>query len=158
MWREGGSPLFTSDERAVVEPNSDLIAMALAVIGFIIFISVMAHTYQIYQEKTLIAQHYDDAASLAGLLRNDPVLTAPDRPDLIDASRVESLGAGDISELKDRYGTRYDFSFKVEAPPIYCKVVGTSEDLGVSASIPVTIRLNEAKEMPGTLTVKIWER
>ncbi len=150
--------MFTSDERAVVEPNSDLIAMALAVIGFIIFISVMAHTYQVYQEKTLIAQHYDDAASLAGLLRNDPVLTAPDRPDLIDASRVESLGAGDISELKDRYGTRYDFSFKVEAPPIYSKVVGTSEDLGVSASIPVTIRLNEAEEMPGTLTVKIWER
>ena len=77
---------------------------------------------------------------------------------MIDASRVESLGAGDISELKDRYGTRYDFSFKVEAPPIYSKVVGTSEDLGVSASIPVTIRLNEAEEMPGTLTVKIWER
>ena len=150
--------MFTSDERAVVEPNSDLIAMALAVIGFIIFISVMAHTYQVYQEKTLIAQHYGDAASLAGLLRNDPVLTAPGRPDLIDAYRVESLGAGDISELKDRYGTRYDFSFKVEAPPTYSKVVGTSEDLGVSASIPVTIRLNEAEEMPGTLTVKLWER
>lgn len=158
MWREGGSLLFTSDEQAVVEPNSDLIAMALAVIGFVIFISVMAHTYQVYQEKTFIAQHYDDAVSLAGLLRNDPVLTAPDRPDLIDASRVESLGAGDISKLKDRYGTRYDFSFKVEAPPNYSKVVGTSEDLGVSASIPVTIRLNEAEEIPGTLTVKIWER
>jgi hypothetical protein len=150
--------LFTSDEQAVVEPNSDLVAMALAVIGFVIFISVMAHTYQVYQEKTYIAQHYDDAASLAGLLRNDPLLTAPGRPDLIDASRVESLGAGDISELKDRYGTRYDFSFKVEAPPSYSKVVGTSEDLGVSASIPVTIRLNEAEEMPGTLTVKLWER
>lgn len=158
MWREGGSPLFTSDEQAVVEPNSDLVAMALAVIGFVIFISVMAHTYQVYQEKTYIAQHYDDAASLAGLLRNDPLLTAPGRPDLIDASRVESMGAGDISELKDRYGTRYDFSFKVEAPPTYSKVVGTSEDLGVSASIPVTIRLNEAEEMPGTLTVKLWER
>ncbi len=150
--------MFTSNERAVVEPNSDLVAMALAVIGFVIFISLMSHTYQVYQEKTFIAQHYDDAASLAGLLRNDPLLTAPERPDLIDASRVESLGAGDISELEDRYGTRYDFSFKVEVPPIYSKVVGTSEDLGVSASIPVTIRLNEAEEMPGTLTVKIWEK
>ncbi len=150
--------MFTSDEQAVVEPNSDLVAMALAVIGFVIFISVMAHTYQVYQEKTYIAQHYDDAASLAGLLRNDPLLTAPGRPDLIDAFRVESMSAGDIGELKDRYGTRYDFSFKVEAPPTYSKVVGTSEDLGVSASIPVTIRLNEAEEIPGTLTVKLWER
>ena len=69
--------MFTNDERAVVEPNSDLVAMALAVIGFVIFVSVMAHTYQVYQEKTFIAQHYDDAASLAGLLRNDPLLTAP---------------------------------------------------------------------------------
>jgi len=51
--------------------------MALAVIGFVIFISVMAHTYQIYQEKTLIVQHYDDALSLAGLLENDPLLTYP---------------------------------------------------------------------------------
>jgi len=58
--------LFTKDERAVVEPNSDLVVMVLAVIGFVIFISVMAHTYQIYQEKTLIAQHYDDAVSLQG--------------------------------------------------------------------------------------------
>ena len=149
--------MFTKDERAVVEPNSDLVAMALAVIGFMIFISVMAHTYQIYQEKTLIAQHYDDAVSLTGLLRNDPLLTDPDRPELIDASRIESIGAGDISELKGKYVTYYNFSFKVEVPPTYSKVVGTSEDLGVSASIPVTIRLNEVKEMPGTLTVKIWE-
>ena len=150
--------MFTSDEQAVVEPNSDLVAMALAVIGFVIFISVMAHTYQVYQDKTFIAQHYDDAASLAGLLGNDPILTVPGRTGLIDASRVEELGTGDINELKNRYGTRYGFSFKVEVPQIYSKVVGTSKDLGVSASIPVTVRLNEVEEMPGTLTVKIWEK
>ena len=158
MWRKGGSLLFTSNERAVVEPNSDLVAMALAVIGFLIFISVMAHTYQVYQDKTFIAQHYDDAVSLAGLLRNDPLLNAPERHGLIDASRVEELDVGDINELKDRYSTHYGFSFKVEVPQIYSKVVGTSKDLGVSASIPVTIRLNEVEEMPGTLTVKIWEK
>ncbi len=150
--------MFTRDERGVVEPNSDMVAMALAVIGFVIFISVMAHTYQIYQEKTFIAQHYDDAVSLAGLLRNDPLLTVRGCPVLIDASRVESMDAGDINELRDKYATRYNFSFKIEVPPTYSKVVGTSEDLGVSASIPVTIRLNEVKEMPGTLTVKIWEK
>lgn len=150
--------MFTRDERAVVEPNSDMVAMALAVIGFVIFISVMAHTYQVYQEKTFIAQHYGDAVSLAELLGNDPLLTVTRCPGLIDASRVESMDAGDINELKSKYATRYDFSFKIEVEPTYSKVVGTSEDLGVSASIPVTIRLNEAEEMPGTLTVKLWER
>jgi len=150
--------LFTKDERAVVEPNSDLVVMVLAVIGFVIFISVMAHTYQIYQEKTLIAQHYDDAVSLAGMLGNDPLLTVPCCPEMIDASRVESMDTGNINELRDRYATHYDFSFKIEVPPTYSKVVGTSEDLGISASIPVTIRLNDVEEMPGTLTVKIWEK
>ena len=150
--------LFTSDERGIVEPNSDMVAMALSVIGFIIFVSLIAHSYQVYDEKTYIAQHYSDAASLAGLLRNEPMLTAPDRPDLIDAARIESLTPGDIEGLKDRYGTRYGFSFKVEVPPMYSKVVGSAEELGVSASVPVTIRLNEVDELPGSLTVKIWEK
>jgi len=150
--------LFSKDERGVVEPGSELVVMALAAIGFVIFISVMAHTYQIYQEKTLIVQHYNDAVSLAGLLRNDPLLTDPYCPGLIDASRIESMGAKDIEELKGKYAARYNFSFKIEVPPTYSKVVGTSEELGISASIPVTIRLNDVEEMPGTLTVKIWEK
>ncbi|MBE0524617.1 MAG: hypothetical protein IBX40_09845 [Methanosarcinales archaeon] len=149
--------MFTN-EKGLVEPNSDLVAMALAVVGFIIFVSLVAHTYQVYQEKTYIAEHYDDAASLAELLMKNPALTAADRPDLIDASRIEALGPEDIQELKERYGTRYDFSFKIEVLPYYRKVVGNSPDMGVSASVPVTIRLNEANEMPGTLTVKIWEK
>ena len=149
--------MFTN-EKGIVEPNSDLVAMALAIIGFIIFVSLVTHTYQVHQEKTYIAEHYGDAASLAELLMKNPALTAPDRPDLIDASRIEALGPEDILELKERYGTRYDFSFKIEVPPFYRKVMGTSPDMGVSASVPVTIRLNEAKEMPGTLTVKIWEK
>ena len=150
--------MFTKDERGVVEPNSDLVVMVLAVIGFVIFISVISQTYQIYQEKTLIAQHYDDALSLAELLGNDPLLTVSRRPELIDASRIESMDAEDINELKSKYAAGYNFSFKIEVPPTYSKVVGTSEELGISASVPVTIRLNDVEEMPGTLTVKIWEK
>jgi len=150
--------LFTKDERAIVEPNSDMVAMVLAVIGFVIFIAVIAQTYQIYQEKTLIAQQYGDALSLAELLGNDPLLTVPRCPELIDASRVESLDVGGINELRGKYAARYNFSFKIEVPPTYSKVVGTSEELGMSASVPVTIKLNEVEEMPGTLTVKIWEK
>lgn len=149
--------MFTN-ENGLLEPNSDLIAMALAVVGFIIFVFLITHTYQIYQEKTYIAQHYDDAASLAEMLIKNPAFTAPDRSDLIDAARIEALGPEDIQELKERYGTRYDFSFKIEGPPSYRKVVGSSPDMGVSASVPVTIRLNEANEIPGTFTVKIWEK
>jgi len=153
----GGLLLFTSDERGIVEPNSDLVAMVLSVIGFIIFVSLIAHSYQVYDEKTYIAQHYDNAASLAELLKNEPMLMTPDRLDMIDADRIESLTPGDIKKLNGIYGARYGFSFKVEVPPTYSRVVGTAEELGVSASVPVTMRFNEVDEQPGTLTVKIWE-
>lgn len=149
--------MFTSDERGIVEPNSDMVAMVLSVIGFIIFVSLIAHSYQVYDEKTYIAQHYDDAASLAGLLKNEPILMTPDRLDMIDAAKIECLNLEETEKLKVMYGTRYDFSFKLEVPPTYSRVVGTAEELGVSASVPVTVRFNEVDELPGTLTVKIWE-
>jgi len=34
------------------------------------------------------------------------------------------MGAKDIEELKGKYATRYNFSFKIEVPPTYSKVVG----------------------------------
>jgi hypothetical protein len=30
--------------------------------------------------------------------------------------------------------------------------------IGISASIPVTVRFNDVEEQPGTLTVKIWRK
>lgn len=148
--------MFTSDERGLVEPNSDLVAMAIAVIGFVIFVALVAHTYQVSQQTTYIVQHYGDAVNLAELLMRDPALYAPGRPDLLDAARIEGLTAEDVMQLEERYGRHYNFSFKVEVPPSYIHIVGASADIGVSASVPATIRLNEATEMPGTFSVKIW--
>ena len=150
--------MFTSDEKGIVEPGSDLVVMMLAVTGFVIFIAVAMHMYGIYQEKTYIAQHYNDASSLAQLLKTDPLFTITSRPDLIDISKLELLTQQDAEDLKQHYSTSYDFAFKFEAQPSYNKVVGTSPDMGVSACVPVTIRLNEVQEIPGTLTVKIWEK
>lgn len=150
--------MFTSDEKGIVEPNSDLIAMALAVIGCIIFIALVSHIYDIYQEKTDIVQHYDDACGLAKLLKTDPVFTITDRPDLIDISRLESLSPEEIGNLTSRYNRSFDFVFKFEALPYYSKVIGTAKDEGICASVPVTIKLNDVREVPGILTVKIWEK
>jgi hypothetical protein len=55
--------------------------------------------------------------------------------------------------------------FKVEsnsgerAYTIVIKKQGFAEPkAGVSASIPVTIGLNDVEEIPGTLTVRIWSK
>lgn len=156
--------LFTSDERGVMEPYTELPAMALATVGFVIFIALVAQAYSTYQQKAFIAEHYQDAANLAEKLGKDSMIASSVRPDLIDASRIEAL-SHDPKELMEKYGAYYNFMFKIEVNSenrrysVIVKNPKISEpDNGVSASRPVTVRLNEVQELPGMLTVKIWRK
>lgn len=155
---------FTSDERGVMEPYTELPAMALATVGFVIFIALVAQAYSTYQQKAFIADHYQDAANLAEKLGKDSMIASSVRPDLIDAGRIEAL-AHDPKELMEKYGAYYNFMFKIEvnsesrAYIIIVKDPKIAEPgTGVSASAPVTVRLNEVQELPGVLTVKIWRK
>lgn len=162
-WR-GTMSSFISDDRAVVEPHGDLPAMALAVVGFIVFIAVISQAYVAFQNKAFIAENYQDAANLAEKLSRDASLTGSLRPDVIEAAKLEELG-NDPQELMKKYGAHYNFVLKVEVDTMsrrYTKIIKdpdiSQSKYGVSSSIPVTVRLNEAQELPGTLTVKIWRK
>jgi hypothetical protein len=152
---------FINDERGVIEPYTELPAMALAVIGFIVFIAVITQAYAAYQEKSFIAGHYQDAANLAGKLGKDESL-AGNRPGIIDSAKLETI-KNDPAEIIKKYGSYYNFMFKVEsnsnkrAYSIVIKSTGESK-IGVSASIPVIVKFNDVEEQPGTLTVKIWSK
>lgn len=155
---------FINDEKGVMEPYTDLPAMALAVIGFMIFIGILSGAYSSYQEKAFIAEHYQDAGNLALKLSRDISLTGPGRPDTIDASLIEEI-KNKPDEILQKYGTHYNMVFKVETFSEgreyrwVIKKQGISYDKnGISASLPVTVRINDVKELPGTLTVKIWEK
>jgi hypothetical protein len=155
---------FISDDRAVVEPHADMPAMALAVVGFIVFIAVMSQAYGAFQNKAFIAENYQDAANLAEKLSRDASLTGSLRPDVIDAAKLEELG-NDPQELMKKYDAHYNFILKVEVDTesrTYTKIIKDPDisysKYGLSSSIPVTVRLNEAQELPGTLTVKIWRK
>ncbi|MCX9084407.1 MAG: hypothetical protein OIN87_06385 [Candidatus Methanoperedens sp.] len=154
---------FFSDDRGMIEPYSELPAMALAVVGFIIFMAVLAQTYMTYQEKSFIAGHYQDASNLANKLGQDSSLIGT-RPGIIDTEKLENLKK-DPNEILEKYGSYYNLMFKVESNSmersynIIIKKPGSSDPkAGVSASIPVTIRLNDVEELPGTLTVRIWSK
>lgn len=153
---------FTSDERAVIEPHVDMPAMALAVVGFMVFIVIMSQAYGTYQQKAFISENYQDAANLAEKLSRDSMLTGSVRPDVIDAQRLEELGK-DPDELMNKYGAYYYFMFKVEVDSgrkysiIIIPDISVPE-YGISSSIPVTVRINDAQELPGKLTVKIWRK
>ena len=152
---------FINDEKGVIEPYSELPAMALAVVGFIVFIAVITQAYAAYQDKSFIAGHYQDAVNLAEKLGRESSLEGS-RPGIIDSTKLENL-KNDPAELFRKYGSYYNFMFKVEsnsknrAYSIVMKSPGFNESkIGVSASIPVTVRFNDVEERPGTLTVKIW--
>ena len=154
---------FIRDEKGVIEPYSELPAMALAVVGFIVFIAVFTQAYAVYQEKSFIAGHYQDAANLAVKLASDGSLEGS-RPGIIDSVKLETL-KNDPAEIFRKYGSYYNFMFKVESyseKREYRIVIKNPEfnesKIGVSASIPVTVRLNDVEEQPGTLTVKIWSK
>ena len=152
---------FINDEKGIIEPYTELPAMALAVVGFIVFIAVLTQAHMAYQEKSFIAGHYQDAANLAQKLSKDSALTGGS-PGVIDSVELEKL---DPAEIFRQYGYYYNFMFKIDSNSenrAY-NIVIKSPDLreskmGVSASIPVTVRFNDVEEQPGTLTVKIWRK
>ncbi len=154
---------FISDERAVVEPHADMPAMALAIVGFIVFIAIMSQAYGTFQQKSFISENYQDAANLAEKLSRESMLTGSARPDVIDASHLEEVRK-DPDELMDKYGAYYNFMFKVEADANgrkYSRIITPDTpvpEYGVSSSIPVTVRLNDAQELGGTLSVMIWRK
>ena len=154
---------FINDDRGMIEPYSELPAMALAVVGFIVFMAVLAQAYTTYQEKSFIAGHFQDASNLASKLGKDSSLTGT-RPGMIDSGKLETL-KNDPDEIIKKYGSYYNFMFKVEsnsgerAYSIIIKKPNSGEPkTGVSASIPVTVALNDVEEIPGTLTVRIWSK
>ena len=152
---------FFHNEKGSIEPYTELPAMALAVIGFVVFIAVVTQAYTTYQEKSFISGHYQDAANLARKLGSDSALTGG-RPGVIDSGRLETLNTAEIFQ---RYGSYYNFMFKIDSnsEKRTYSVVFKNHDfgeskIGVSASIPTTVRFNDVEEQPGTLTVKIWRR
>src|SRR5659263_35398 len=104
---------FIKNEKGIIEPYSELPAMALAVIGFIVFIAVLTQAYTTYQEKSFIAGHFQDASNLAKKLGKDNSLTGT-RPGHIDSGKLESL-KNDPDEILKKYGSYYNFMFKVES-------------------------------------------
>jgi len=152
---------FFHDEKGLIEPYTELPAMALAVVGFIVFIAVVSQAYTAYQEKSFIAEHYQDAANLVQKLSRDSMLTGG-RPGIIDSGRLETLNTAEIFQ---QYGSYYNFMFKIDSDSekrtysVVFKDPDSGESkIGISASIPMTVRFNDVEEQPGTLTVKIWRK
>jgi len=105
---------FINDEKGVIEPYTELPAMALAVIGFIVFIAVI--TSQAYAS---ISGEVFHSRSLPGCSKScreagQRWIFAGSRPGIIDSEKLETI-KNDPSEIIKKYGSYYNFMFKVES-------------------------------------------
>jgi hypothetical protein len=55
---------FINDDRAILEPQNDIFATALLVLGFVIFACVVSKTYIAHQDSSFALENYEQASLL----------------------------------------------------------------------------------------------
>ena len=159
---------FTNDERAFLEPNNDIIATALVVIGFVVFAAILSKTFIVFNDNSQALEKYEQAAMIAQDITSYPPLYGS-RPELISAEVLDriatpSMYAEEHYMFFHRFSANLDFYVEVSTDDgNYQWIIeeGTSSTDGrdiIAASVPVVIELgSNARCVPGTITVKIMQ-
>jgi hypothetical protein len=168
--RKKSGTLILRDERGVLEPHSDVIATALAIIGFVVFAALLSRAYMGYEDRSFALENYESASFLAGTLAEAPALR-DENPGTLSASALDKLsGPGGHDERMKFFAAfsgNYPFLVEIRTgdgkwqwliepeiiEPGY--LIGKQEK--VAASVPVVIKLNPAESVPGTLTVVLYK-
>jgi len=149
---------FVHDERAVSEEFTTLPALSVVMIGFTLFIVLLAQTYTAYEERIDRLQRYHTADTLALKLTNPDcyfikegglidIQILQDDTQSLERIRNEYQKSGITFILRLRW-TNTSEDFPEELPSITGNRVAVSKDVG--------IYLNEAQTVPGTLTIILW--
>lgn len=158
--------LMYHDESGVLEPQSDILSTALAVIGFTVLAALMSQAYLSYEERSFSLENYESASLLADSIARAPALRA-ESSNLLSAESLDKLsgpeGIKDREKLFAAFSGNYQFyiEIKTQDEPWNWRIepvnVGPDFFSGgrekIAASVPVVIELNPAKSVQGTLTV-----
>ena len=150
--------LFLKNEEAVSEEFTVLPALSIVMIGFALFIVLIAQAYVTYEERMTRVQNYQTASSLIHKLvnpdcyfiRNEGLIDLP----LLQTDRVS------LKELCDRFEwSGYSFFIRLHWGDYSKDFPDTPLTLPkdrIALSTDVGVYLNEAQTIPGTLTVILW--
>lgn len=158
------------DERGVLEPHSDLVATALAVIGFVVLTALLSRAYMGYEDRSFALENYESASLLAGTLAEVPALRA-ENPGTLSASALDKLSGADGNEERMKFFAAFsgNYPFLVEVrtddgrwgwllePDMVEPGYLMGEQEKVAVSVPVVIELSPAESVPGTLTVVLYK-
>ncbi len=97
--------LMFKDERGVLEPQSDILSTALAVIGFIVLAALMSQAYLGYEDRSFALENYESASLLVDALKAAPALRAESSSMLSAASLDRLSGPEGIKEREKLFAT-----------------------------------------------------
>jgi hypothetical protein len=143
---------FIEDDRGVTEPYTDLPALGIMAVGLIVFSYLMLSAYSSYASSAYYASVKEDLNKIAHAVASDPSYSY--RPYLLDAHMLDNASKKDFA-----YG--YPGSAVqviVEGPGHGWHFGRASGGKSASYMLPVSIRLNDARCVQGTLKVTMWER
>jgi hypothetical protein len=144
---------FISDERGVTEPYTDLPALGLVVVGILLFSCLLCGAYSAYAAKACYADLKDDLRTMAVALTGDPTLACDGSAMVLDAHKLDNMSAG--GDFLRKYGRPGD---AVAIEIVAGNYHWTSEAIGKASAayvLPVTVRLNDARCLAGTMKVSV---
>jgi hypothetical protein len=162
--------LMLKDEQGVLEPQSDILSTALAVIGFVVFAALLSQAYLGYEDRSFALENYESASLLADTLAAAPALRQ-ESPNMLSADSLDKLsgpeGVKEREKLFAAFSGNYLFLIEIRTEEELCQwriePVNVEPDSfaegreKVAASVPVVIELNPVESVPGTLTVVLYK-
>jgi hypothetical protein len=148
---------FSSDERGVTEPYTDLPALGLVAIGMLLFAYMVFSAYSSFEANAYYADRKDDLRTMTLAIAADPSVACEDMSCVLEAQKLDNMSAR--ADIFLDYGNPGEkVTARVEGD-IFAWAAGVKESNIRSASyrLPVTVRLNDARCVPGTLTVTASE-
>ena len=149
---------FLKDENAVSEEFTSLPALSIVMIGFTLFILLIANTYAAYEQRIDSLEKYQTGYFIATKLtnpdcyfiRNGGIVDLPllrTDPDTLISIRDDYMTSG-VSFIVRITWDEGSEDFPEELPVDVTDRVAVSKNVG--------IYLNEAQTTPGKLTIILW--
>jgi len=149
------------DENAISEEFTSLPALSIVMIGFAIFIIMIANTYTAYNTRIESLDKYQTADFIVTKLTNPDSFIIKEGG-VIDLELLRNSDS-EINELRDKYrASGIDFVIRISYENTVEKVPSNAENLlsnagdRVAVTKCVGIYLNQAQTKPGKLTVITW--
>ncbi|MEF8878895.1 MAG: hypothetical protein V5A64_00710 [Candidatus Thermoplasmatota archaeon] len=154
---------FLEDERAVSEEFTSLPALSVVMIGFTVFILLIANTYTNYNNNIENMDKYQQANHLLNKLTN---------PDCFFIKNGETINLPllktsdtELNQLKKQYQSqgvdfiiKVSYEDKIETFPATEDISNLETGNRVAVSKPSAVYINPAYTKPGKITIITWRR